>query len=201
MVIDMRAVIYTRTSTNQQRTDLQMKPLMEMVEKSGYELVKIIEDIGVSGAKRSGERTGMSELMQMVGRRECDVVCVYSVDRIGRNMGDVISLVEELDARGVGLIIHKQGIQTNTPQGKILVGFFALMAQMERDFIAARVSDGIAAARAKGKKFGRPKLSTEKEQQIVELRRSGKSMNHIAKQLGVGNSQVLRICRQMTEAA
>ena len=110
-------------------------------------------------------------------------------------------MVEELDSRGVGLIIHKQGIATHTPQGKILVGFFALMAQMERDFISARVADGISAARAKGKKFGRPKISAEKEHQIIELRRSGKSMNFIAKQLSVGNSQVQRICSEMAEVA
>ena len=197
----MRAVIYTRTSTKQQRTDMQLDALHTLVEKSGYELIDTIEDIGVSGAKRGHERQGMSALMQMVRKRECDVVVVYSVDRIGRNMGDVISMVEELDSRGVGLIIHKQGIATHTPQGKILVGFFALMAQMERDFISARVADGISAARAKGKKFGRPKISAEKEHQIIELRRSGKSMNFIAKQLSVGNSQVLRICREMAEVA
>lgn len=199
--IEMRAVIYTRTSTKSQKTDMQLEALQSLVAKSNYELVDIIEDIGVSGAKRGNERDGMKKVMQMVAARECDVVCVYSVDRIGRNMGDVISLVEELDARGVGLIIHKQGIATHTPQGKILVGFFALMAQMERDFIAARVSDGIAASKAKGKKFGRPKLSASKHQQILELRSEGKSMNFIAKHLSVGNSQVLRICREMAEAA
>jgi len=143
----------------------------------------------------------MKKLMMMVRQRQCDVVLVYSVDRIGRNMGDVISLVDELDSRGVALVIHKQGIATHTPEGKILVGFFALMAQMEADFISSRVRDGMAVAKARGVVFGRKKMSSQKVMEIMEMRRSGKSMNHIAKQLSVGNSQVLRICREMVEAA
>jgi len=197
----MRAVIYTRTSTRQQRTDIQLEALNEMVEHSGWDLVDTIEDIGVSGSKRGETREGMKKLMMMVRQRQCDVVLVYSVDRIGRNMGDVISLVDELDSRGVALVIHKQGIATHTPEGKILVGFFALMAQMEADFISSRVRDGMAVAKARGVVFGRKKMSSQKVMEIMEMRRSGKSMNHIAKQLSVGNSQVLRICREMVEAA
>ena len=143
----------------------------------------------------------MKKLMQLVAHREVDVVCVYSVDRLGRNMADVISIVEEIDSRGVSLIIHKQGIATHTPQGKILVGFFALVAQMEADFIASRVADGMAVAKSKGVVFGRPKMSPQKQQEIIRLRKEGFSMNNIAKQLNVGNSQVHRICKEMLEAA
>jgi len=197
----MRAVIYTRTSTAQQRTDMQLDALHQIVKKSNYQLVDVIEDVGISGRKKGSDRVGMKKLMMMVSQRECDVVLVYSVDRIGRNMGDVISIVEELDSRGVSLIIHKQGIATHTPQGKILVGFFALMAQMEADFNSSRVADGIAAARAKGIVFGRPKISLQKQQDIIKLRKDGLSMNNIAKQLNVGNSQVHRICKETAAVA
>ena len=142
----MRALIYTRTSTRQQRTDSQLEALREMVHRSAYEQVDTIEDIGVSGSRKGRQREGMAKVMQMVNRREVDVVCVYSVDRIGRNLSDVISLVEELNDKGVGLVIHKNGIDTTTAYGKNLVGFFALVAQMERDFIASRITDGIAAS-------------------------------------------------------
>lgn len=195
----MRALIYTRTSTRNQSTDMQLEALNTLVQRSEYDLVETIEDIGVSGRMKGRQREGMKKVMQMVNKREIDVLCVYSVDRIGRNMGDVISLVEELDSRGVSLIIHKQGIATHTPEGKILVGFFALMAQMEADFISSRIVDGIAAARASGKVLGRKRISVETEQKIETLRRSGLSMNRIAVQLGVGNSQVLRISRAMAE--
>ena len=197
----MRALIYTRTSTRQQRTDSQLEALREMVQRSGYELVDTVEDIGVSGTKKGRQRVGMAKVMEMVNRREIDVLCVYSVDRIGRNLSDVMALVEELTDKGVGLVIHKNGIDTTTAYGRTLVGFFALVAQMERDFIASRIADGIAASKAKGKVFGRKKISTEKIDEIKSLRRQGKGMNFIAKHLGVGNSQVLRVCREMEAAA
>ena len=197
----MRAVIYTRTSTSQQRNDMQLEALHNVVKNSNYQLIDVIEDVGVSGRKDRNKRAGMKKLMQLVAHREVDVVCVYSCDRLGRNMADVISIVEEIDSRGVSLIIHKQGLATHTPQGKILVGFFALVAQMEADFIASRVADGMAVAKSKGVVFGRPKMSPQKQQEIIRLRKEGFSMNNIAKQLNVGNSQVHRICKEMLEAA
>lgn len=192
-----RAVIYTRTSTQRQQDNIQLDALNEMANRSGYDLVDTIQDLGVSGGKQGKNRPGMKRLMDMVNRREIDVVMVYSVDRIGRQMSDVISLVEQLEEKGVGLIIHKQAIDTNTTMGKALVGFFALVAQMEKDFIGARVRDGITSAKARGVKFGRPKMSASTEREIMALRKQGFGMNAIAKQLSVGNSQVLRVCREI----
>jgi DNA invertase Pin-like site-specific DNA recombinase len=197
----MRAVIYTRTSRREQRSSIQLQPLNKMVEDAGYVLVDTIEDLGVSGGKQGRQRDGMKKLMEMVNRREVDVVLVYSVDRIGRSMGDVISLVQELDDKGVGLVIHKNAIDTTTAMGKTLVGFFALVAQMEKDFINSRTADGIALARASGKHIGRPPLSQSKQRSIIELRNEGLGMNRIAKQLGVGNSQVLRVVRKLEGTA
>ena len=85
--------------------------------------------------------------------------------------------------------------------GKTLVGFFALVAQMEKDFINSRTADGIALARASGKHIGRPPLSQSKQRSIIELRNEGLGMNRIAKQLGVGNSQVLRVVRKLEGTA
>lgn len=189
----MRAAIYTRTSTSKQRTDSQLKPLLELVERTGYQLVDTIEDIGVSGGRKGRQRDGMNRVMNMVNRREIDVLITYSVDRIGRNMGDVISLVEELDEKGVSLVIHKNGIDTSTSYGKTLVGFFALVASMERDFIRSRVKDGMAAAREKGRYPGRKKISKIRESEIIELLQRGKGIVSIGKQLGVGISTIYRV--------
>ena len=193
----MRAVIYCRTSTKNQKTDSQMKPLQELAERSQYDVVEVVEDIGVSGAVAGRRREGMGRVMEMVNRREVDVVLVYSVDRLGRNLTDVILLVEELEQKGVALVIHKNGVDTSTTYGKTLLSFFALVAQMEKDFIKARVSDGMAAAREKGRMPGRPKISSSKEYEIEELLRSGKGINSIAKQLGVGNGSVSRVKKRM----
>ena len=197
----MRAVIYTRTSTKRQQTDSQLEVLHNLVNRSGYELVDVIEDIGVSGTRRGRQREGMSKVMKMVNRREIDVLCVYSVDRIGRKIGDVVALVEELSDKGVGLVIHKNGIDSTTAYGKTLIGFFALVAQMEHDFISARIKDGMAASKAKGKVWSRKKISAEKVDAIKKLRKEGKGMNYIAKHLSVGNSQVSRVCKELSLAA
>ena len=197
----MRAVIYTRTSTNKQSTAMQLEPLQTLVERSGYELVEIIEDEGVSGTILGNNRNGMSRLMHMVNRREIDVVCVYSVDRIGRKLTDVLSIAEQLNEKGVGLVIHKNGIDTTTTHGKHLLSFFALIAEMERDFISSRIADGVAVAKGKGKQIGRKPIPEETIQKIVSLREQGYSMNKIAKELSVGNSQVMRICQDMASLA
>lgn len=193
----MRAVIYLRCSTVNQSTDLQLEPLKELVKRSNYELVEVIEDKGVSGSKTSTERKGMSKLMMMVNRREVDVVCVYSVDRIGRKLTDVINTAEIFNQKGVGLIIWKNGIDTTTNHGKNLLAFFALIAEMELDFIKARIKDALAVKKQRGEQVGRAPISIDKRNKIIELREKGMGMNKIAKQLQVGNSQVLRICREL----
>ena len=193
----MRAVIYARTSTRQQKLDMQIDILQKLVDRCGYELVEIIEDGGVSGTIRGASREGMGRLMKMVQRREIDVVLVYSVDRICRKLTDILSIAEHLSEKGVGLIIHKNGIDTLTTHGKHLLSFFALIAEMERDFISSRIADGMAVAKSKNKRIGRRPISTTKKEQVIHLRKQGMSMNKIAKQLSVGNSQVLRICHEM----
>ena len=186
----MKSVVYVRCSSRNQSNASQLKPLMEYVKNSNYELVEVVEDVAVSGAVKGRSRKGFSRVMELVNQRLVDVVVIYSVDRIGRNMGDVISLVEELDDKGVGLVIYKNAIDTTTQMGKTLVGFFALVAQMERDFLISRVKDGIAAS---AKKSGRRTISKMKQDKIISLRNKGLSMNKIARELRVGNSQVMRV--------
>jgi len=192
----MRAVIYTRISTSAQSTGIQLEALNEMVKRSGYDLVDTIQDEGVSGTKRGTDRSGMKKVMMMVNQRKVDVVLVYSVDRIGRKLSDVISIAEQFSDKGVGLIIHKNGIDTTTTHGKHMLSFFALIAEMERDFIASRVADGVALARSKGKQIGRAKTSKEKEQQIINLRKQNIGMLKIAKIVGVGSGTVQRVVKE-----
>jgi DNA invertase Pin-like site-specific DNA recombinase len=192
----MRAVIYSRTSTSAQSTGIQLKALNEMVKRSGYDLVDTIQDEGVSGTRRGSDRSGMKKVMMMVNQRLVDVVLVYSVDRIGRKLSDVISIAEQFQDKGVGLIIHKNGIDTTTSHGKHLLNFFALIAEMEKDFIISRVQDGMALARSKGKQIGRAKISDDLETQIINLRKKNIGMVKIGKMLGVGTGTVQRVVKE-----
>ena len=191
----MRAVIYARVSTSRQEIEMQTDLLKTQCKRANYELVEIIEDQAVSGSVLGSKRTGMSRLLKMVNNREVDVVLVYSVDRIGRKLSDVISIAENFAEKNVALIIHKSGIDTGTSMGKTLLHFFALVAEMEKDFITSRVKDGMALAKKKGKIIGRKKLSSLITKQILSLCSQGQGINKIAKTLGVGNGSVARVVK------
>lgn len=195
----MRAVIYARVSTSRQEIEMQTDILKTQCERAKYELVEIIEDKAVSGGVLGTNRNGMSRLLKMVNNREVDVVLVYSVDRIGRKLSDVISIAENFAEKNVGLIIHKSGIDTGTSMGKTLLHFFALVAEMEKDFITSRVKDGMALAKKKGKQIGGKKLSSLITKQILSLRSQGQGINKIAKTLGVGNGSVARVIKDESD--
>ena len=195
----MRAVIYARVSTSRQEIEMQTDILKTQCERAKYELVEIIEDRAVSGGVLGTNRNGMGRLLKMVNNREVDVVLVYSVDRIGRKLSDVISIAENFAEKNVGLIIHKSGIDTGTSMGKTLLHFFALVAEMEKDFITSRVKDGMALAKKKGKQIGGKKLSSLITKQILSLRSQGQGINKIAKTLGVGNGSVARVIKDESD--
>ena len=197
----MKAVIYTRVSSSSQSVEMQIDILKTLCKKMDYYLVDTIANKAVSGSKLGRDRKGMSQLLKMVNKREIDVVLVYSVDRIGRKLSDVISIAENFAEKGVGLVIHKNGIDTTTSMGKHLLNFFALVAEMEKDFITSRVRDGMALAKKKGTQIGRKKLSKSISLEILSLRSQGKGINLIAKTLGVGNGSVARVIKDDSELA
>ena len=196
----VKVVIYCRTSTSQQSTGIQLEALNEMVRNANYQLVDTIEDIGVSGTKLGAARNGFKKVMDLVNKKMVDAVLVYSVDRVGRKLSDIISIAEQLNDKNVGLIIWKNGIDTTTSHGRHMLNFFALVAEMERDFIAARVADGVALARSKGKQIGRSKVSKQIELQIVQMRQQNIGINTIASALSVGNSTIQRVLKEYSLA-
>jgi DNA invertase Pin-like site-specific DNA recombinase len=88
-------------------------------------------------------------------RREIDQVCVWSIDRLGRSLRDLINVLEELRQKGCELYVHKQAIDTNTPAGKMLFQMLGVFAEFEREIIRERIMAGQQRARAQGKRIGR----------------------------------------------
>lgn len=191
----MKAVIYTRTSTSKQKTDSQLGPLIEYSDRLGVVDPIIIEDIGVSGSKAPESRAGFKDLLTLVSNKAVDTVLVYSVDRLGRNLKDIIEIAERLSDKGISLVIIKNGIDTSTGHGKHLLSFLAIVAEIERDFIRGRIADGLAAAKAKGKRLGRPKtvLSKNTIQQIRTERKRGTGIQRLAKRHKVGVTQIYKV--------
>ena len=188
-----KAVIYVRVSTDGQTTENQRLALVQVAEKSGWEIVGVYEDHAVSGAKGREQRPAYDRLCKDATRREFDVVMAWSVDRLGRSLQHLVAFLGELHAVGVDLFLHQQGIDTTTPAGKAMFQMMGVFAEFERSMIQERVKAGLSRARAQGKTLGRPKVKGKVEQAVIAARADGTGKRKIAKQLGIGVSTVTRI--------
>ncbi len=189
-----RAAIYARVSTrNGQTPQNQILRLREVADKAGWEVVEEFVDKGISGAKGRDRRPAFDRLCKAATRREIDVVMAWSVDRLGRSLQDLVAFLNELHASKVDLDLDRQGIDTTTPGGKALFQMMGVFAEFERAMTQERVHAGLARARAEGKRLGRPKVAKKTERAILAARATGKAINRIATDLGVGSSTVRRV--------
>jgi DNA invertase Pin-like site-specific DNA recombinase len=185
-----RAALYLRVSTNDQTTNNQRVDLEAWAERSGLIITHVFEDAGISGAKRRSQRPQLDAMLKAASRREFDILCAWSVDRIGRSLPDLLSTLEELHASNVDLYLAKQAIDTRTPAGRALFGMLGVFAEFERSLIVERTRAGLARARREGKKLGRPMLSIDVRNRIRALRRDGLSQVAIAHSCNVSRFAV-----------
>lgn len=188
-----RVALYLRVSTDDQTTENQRRELQAVAEKAGWNVVATFEDAGISGAKGREQRPGYDAMLKAITRREVDMVAAWSVDRLGRSMPDLVSLLSELHARGADLYLHQQAMDTTTPSGRAMFQMMGVFAEFERAMIQERVKAGLARAKAEGKKLGRPTIGSDMEGRIRELRAQGMGILKVAKTLGIGVSAVQRV--------
>jgi len=117
-------------------------------------------------------------------RRRLDAVIVYRYDRFARSLRQLVNALEEFRSLGIEFFSLHEGVDTSTPNGRLVFGIFASIAEFERELIRDRVRSGIAAARSKGKRLGRPRVKVDAAR-IATLRASGLSWPKIAAELGV----------------
>ncbi len=190
-----RVAIYLRVSTSRQDTENQLRELSAVADRSGWEIWKVYEDAGISGAKGRDQRPGLEAMMKAVNAREFDMVATWSVDRLGRSLTDLLGILQDLQEKGVDLFLHQQGLDTSTTAGKAMFQMLGVFAEFERGIIRERVNAGLARARAKGTKLGRRPVEPSVEVQIRELRANGDGILKIGRKLGVGTSVVQRVVR------
>ena len=135
-----RVAIYLRVSTSKQDTENQRRELEAVAERSGWKVVKIYEDNGISGAKGRDQRPGLDAMMKAVNAKEFDMVASWSVDRLGRSLTDLLSILQGLHEKGVGLFLHQQGLDTSTTAGKAMFQMLGVFAEFERGIIRERVN-------------------------------------------------------------
>jgi len=178
-------------STSEQTTAAQVDELRAYSARRNFEIVSEFTDEGISGSKES--RPGLNKLVADAKRRKFDAVLVYRYDRFARSLRQLVNALCEFDALGIHFISLHEGVDTSTPNGRLVFGIFASIAEFERELIRSRVRSGIAAARSRGVKVGRPSPSANvTDQEIRDLLASGLSMASVGERLEIAASTVCR---------
>jgi DNA invertase Pin-like site-specific DNA recombinase len=193
-----RVAIYLRVSTSKQDTENQLRELSAVADRSGWEIWKVYEDAGISGAKGRDSRPGLEAMMKAVNAKQFDLVATWSVDRLGRSLTDLLGILQELREKGVDLFLHQQGLDTSTTAGRAMFQMLGVFAEFERGIIRERVNAGLARARANGTKLGRRRAAPAVEAHILELKAKGDGMLKIGRKLGIGTSVVQRVFKQQS---
>ena len=187
-----RAAIYARVSTGEQTPEPQLLRLRELAGRAGYEVIgEYVET--VSGA--STARPELDRMMKDAARRRFDVLLAFDVSRLGRSLTQLVGLFEALRAMSVDLILDRQGVDTNTPAGRALLGMAAVFAEFERAMIVERTRAGMERARARGAQIGRAPTGDGTVAAIRSLRAQGLSMDRIARDLKIGKGVSQRVCQ------
>ena len=193
-----RVVLYTRVSTDSQTVENQHRELKAVADRLGWIIVAELADEGISGSKGRDQRPAFDRLMQMVTRKEIDLIACWSVDRLGRSLQNLIGFLNEINERGVDLYLHTQGLDTSTSAGRAMFSMLSVFAEFERSILRERIMAGL---RRSTKKPGRPPLDPDKAARVRRELDRGTSINATAKKLRVGVGTVHRIKHKMAEAA
>ena len=150
----MRTALYLRVSTAQQKPDLQRDGLRSYAERMGFEVMTEYTDVAVSGRKEG--RPQLHALMHAARLRAFECVLVWKFDRFARSVAHLLHALEEFNHLGIRFISLQDQIDTQSPMGKAMFTIIGAMTELESALIAERVKAGMAAAKARGKRFGRP---------------------------------------------
>jgi len=168
---------------------MQLEELRAYCQRRQWEIAEEFIDTGISGSKES--RPGLNRLLADAKRRRFDAVLVYRYDRFARSLRQLVNALAEFDALGIHFISLHEGVDTSTPNGRLVFGIFASIAEFERELIRGRVRSGLAAAKARGARLGRPRVTVDAARAAI-LRSQGLSWRAVARALGVSERAVRR---------
>jgi len=183
-----RALGYIRVSTEDQATnghglDAQHDAITAHADRRGWP-VTILADEGRSGSQVN---PGLRDCLDQLRAGRADALIVAKLDRLARSVAHAADILNAAKTQGWNLIICDLGVDLGTPQGRAMANMLATFAEFERDMISVRTKEGLAAAKAKGKPIGRPRLApSDVVDRIVTDRESGQSFDAIARDLAGG---------------
>ena len=194
----MKVAMYVRVSTQQQTTENQLLELYEVCERNDWTVVEEYNET-VSGTKGVSERSELHRMLQDASRKKFDKVVVWSVDRVGRSMKHLVSVLSQLKDLDVDIYSYKQGIDTSTTMGSSFFHMVGIFSELENNMRRERQVIGIKRALRDGVKFGRKNVVDEDvEYQIYQLRSKGKSIRSIATAVGISVGRTHQVCSSMS---
>lgn len=187
----IRAALYARISTlnHGQDPEVQLRELRDYCQRRGFTITHECVDKGISGSRE--RRPALDNLLALCRKRQVDAVVVYRYDRFARSLRQLVNALEEFRALGIEFISLHEGVDTSTANGRLVFGIFASIAEFERELIRDRVRSGLAAAKAKGKHVGRPKVAVDGAR-IAFLRVQGRSWSEITRETGISKGTAQR---------
>lgn len=160
-----------------------------LVAARGWTLTRRFVDDGQSGA--NADRPAYRELLDAARRRQFDVLVVWRLDRLGRSLSELVGTLEDLRARNIAFVSVRESFDTTTPSGRAFMQMAAVFAEFERECMRERTRAGLAEARRRGTRLGRPRVTFDVAR-ATALRATGMSFARIAVELGVGEGTVRR---------
>lgn len=192
-----RVAFYVRVSTDGQTVENQLSELHAIAQRHGWQIAEVYSDEGISGTKGRDKRPAFDRLLKAVSRRDIDMIAAWSVDRLGRSLRDLVSLLGDLQAKGIDLFLVQQGLDTSTPSGRAMFQMLGVFSEFEAAMIRDRVRTGVARAKRLGTKsgraIGRPRTTEEVEAAVQKMLRDGVGKLKIGRMLKIGTGTVSRI--------
>lgn len=194
-----RVAIYARVSTDRAQTvENQLRELHEVAQRQHWIVTAVFTDEGISGAKGRDQRPGYDALLKGIARRDFEMIAAWSVDRLGRSLPHLVGFLGDIQAKGVDLYLHQQGLDTSTPSGRAMFGMLGVFAEFERAMIRDRILSGL---RRTSKKSGRKPMADDRLEAIRGSLRDGLGIRATARLHKASPTTVTKIAREVTQPA
>lgn len=161
-----RAIIYARVSTKEQSPEMQLMDLREYAKNRNFDVVNEYVDIDSGG---NSNRKNYKKLWDDVKKKKTDIVLVWRFDRFSRNSKEMVEALDEFNHLGIDFISYMENIDTASPTGRFLFIVSSAFSQFELDIFKERVVHGLAKAKKKGIRLGRPTITKEKITECMRL--------------------------------
>jgi putative DNA-invertase from lambdoid prophage Rac len=196
--LGQRVALYCRVSTADQSCARQERDLTDFAVRAGYDVVGTFKETG-SGVKL--DRAERRRVMALAQARQIDAVLVTELSRWGRSTTDLLATLQELEARRVSVIaLNGMAFDLTTPHGRMIATVLAGIAAFERELTQERIRSGIAAAKARGKRFGRQPGDRPKSDRlatrVMVLVATGRSYRLIGREVGLSKNTVADIVKR-----